>query len=55
MIKYNDKVNGGRPTLNAKTRYRIDSTDKGLKVLKRKNGDWQKLMLSSRVILLKWF
>ena len=33
----------GSPTLNAKTSYRIDSSDKGLKVLKRKNGDWQKV------------
>jgi hypothetical protein len=29
--------------LNAKTSYRIETSDKGLKVLKRKNGDWQKV------------
>jgi serine/threonine protein kinase len=33
----------GSPTLNAKTSYRIETSDKGLKVLKRKNGDWQKV------------
>jgi len=33
----------GAPTLSARTSYRIDSADKGLTVLKRKNGGWQKV------------
>ncbi len=33
----------GVPTLSAKTSYRIESTEKGLQVLKRKTGGWQKV------------
>lgn len=33
----------GSPTLNATTSYRIELSDKGLKVLKKKDGDWQKV------------